>query len=533
MLSFMLFTLAISTLIRLFHLDPNALRLFAVIVIGFLGLSMIIPALSRMTEAWVSRLTGMFGIQGQTQSNGFIPGFITGFSLGIVWSPCAGPILASIATLAATGKVTGSVVLVTLSYIIGIGIPLFFFAYGGQKVFSKTKFLSARTCTIQQIFGVVMLLTALAIYTNYDIYLETQLLNAFPQFSTALNSFESSSTVTKQLNALKGSTQQSTQNTNDLFNTNTPAPDFVGIDKWLNLPTGTQELTMKDLKGKVVLVDFWTYTCINCIRTLPHVTSWYEKYKDEGFVVIGVHTPEFAFEHETQNVLQAIQTYNIHYPVAQDNEYATWNNYSNQYWPAEYLIDAKGNIRRTHFGEGEYDTTEMAIQALLKEAGKKVTTSLQSMPDTTPQGQISPETYLGSKRMQFYYPTSTLGNGQQNFSLTDSPPLNSFSYGGTWNITDETAIAGKNAILTYHFQASKVYIILRPGTAGPGAHVKIFLDGKAIDPSVAGTDVSNGTLTIDTDRLYNLVDLHGKTEEHTIRLEFQTPGIEAYTFTFG
>ncbi len=242
-----------------------------------------------------------------------------------------------------------------------------------------------------------MLLTALTIYTNYDQYLQLKILDKFPILNVANNAFGSNQDLQKQLNVLKGQKNMET------------APDFVGVTKWLNTD---KPLSSKDLKGKVVLVDFWTYTCINCIRTLPHVTAWYDKYKDQGLVVVGVHTPEFEFEKETDNVLSAIKKYNIHYPVAQDNNYATWNNYSNQYWPAEYLIDVNGQVRRTHFGEGEYEQTEQAIQELLKEAGKKVSASLVNMPDQTPNSQLSPETYVGSKRMQFYYSKGNLDSGR-------------------------------------------------------------------------------------------------------------------------
>ncbi len=534
MLSFALFTLAISYLVRLFHLDPNVIRLLAVLILVFLGLSMIIPALSRITELWVSRISGKFGQRTSVQTADFQGGFVTGLSLGIVWSPCAGPILASIATLAATGQVSLSVILVTLAYVTGVGIPLFLFAYGGQKVVGRTRFLSAYTGRVQQVFGALMLLTALAIYTNYDKVVQLKLLNAFPSYSQALTGFEKNSAVKQQLDTLKGKTSATDSDTSGLFNTNTPAPEFIGITKWLNLPAGRQVLTIKELKGKVVLVDFWTYTCINCIRTLPFVTSWYDKYKDQGFVVIGVHTPEFEFEKNTGNVENAIKQYNIHYPVAQDNSYATWNNYNNQYWPAEYLIDANGNIRRTHFGEGKYDETEQAIQALLKEAGKQVNSSLEKREDQTPKYRQSPESYLGSKRMQYYYPNSSVDPGQQIFTLSEKPSMNSFSFGGTWNITDEDAIAGNNAVLTYHFIANKVHLVLRPGKAANGqGRIKVSLDGEIIDSEKAGRDVKDGVVTVDTDRLYNLIDLHEKVEEHVLKLEFQTPGIEAFAFTFG
>lgn len=528
--SFAIFTLTISSLVKLLHFDPNILRLFAVIVIGFLGLTMIIPFLSSLIELWVSRLSGLWGQKGQIRGNDFRSGFVTGFSLGIIWSPCAGPILASIAVIAATGKVNLDVILVTIAYVVGVGIPLFVFAYGGQKIIANTRFVTSHTKKIQQVFGVIMLLTALAIYTNYDKYLQSKFLNMFPQFNS-FNSFEGTQAIQKQLDALKGKQTVGVPiDTSGLFNTNEKAPDFIGITKWLNTD---KPISIGDLKGKVVLVDFWTYTCINCIRTLPHVTAWYEKYKNKGFIVIGVHTPEFEFEKNTRNVLSAIKMYNISYPVAQDNNYSTWNNYNNQYWPAEYLIDGKGNIRRTHFGEGDYDQTEMAIQELLKEAGKNVTGTLENLPDQTPINQISPETYLGSNRMQFYYPSGNTGVLQQTFTLSESIPQNSFSLGGNWNITEENAIAGSNAVLTYNFYASKVFLVLRPGSAGVNARIKVFLDGQIVNDSNAGQDVRNGVVLIDSDRLYNLIDLKGATENHILKIEFESPGIEIFAFTFG
>ncbi|HEX7042289.1 MAG TPA: cytochrome c biogenesis protein DipZ [Patescibacteria group bacterium] len=533
MISFAFFTLFISTLVRLFHIDPNILRNIAVFVIAVLGISMIFPQFSSILEILISRLSSILGQNTQmqnTQRQDFGTGLVTGLSLGIVWSPCAGPILASIAALSATGQVTIYVVLVTFFYVLGVGIPLFIFSFAGQTLFNKTRFLSSQLGRIQQVFGVLMILLALAIYTHYDTYLQAQLLNAFPGFSNSLNSFESNPQVKKQLDILKGNMPTSTpvSNTSGLFNEDSPAPDFVGITKWLNTD---KPLSISDLKGKVVLVDFWTYTCINCIRTLPHVTSWYDKYKDQGFVVIGVHTPEFEFEHETSNVENAIKMYNIHYPVAQDNNYSTWNNYSNQYWPAEYLIDKDGNIRRTHFGEGEYDQMEMTIQALLKEAGKKVNTTLDNMPDTTPNTNISPETYVGANRMEFYFPTGTTGVTNKNFDL-GNPTVNSFSLGGNWNIQDEDAVSGSGAVLVYHFYAGKVFLVLRPPTSGSG-QVKVLLDGKTVGATNAGDDATNGVVNVDTDRLYSLINLQGKVGDHVLRLEFETPGTSAFAFTFG
>ena len=520
MTSFAVFTLSVSYLVRAFHFDPNILRIFAVIIIIFLGLTLIIPALSRLIEGLVSRLTGIIGIQ-QFQGDDFKAGFLTGLMLGVIWSPCGGPILASIATLAATGMVNIQVILVTMAYVSGIGLPLFLFTYGGQQVITRTRFISAYTGRVQQVFGVIMIFTAVAIFFNYDKLLQLKILEVFPAIGQGLNGFEKSSVVTKQLDTLKGKLSTNVSGY--------PAPEFVGITKWLNTD---HPLMLKELRGKVVLIDFWTYTCINCIRTLPHITSWYDKYKDQGFVVIGVHTPEFEFEKDSNNVLNAIKQYNIHYPVPQDNNFTTWNAYNNQYWPAEYLIDAEGNIRRTHFGEGEYDQTEMVIQTLLKEAGQKITNGLVNMPDETPYAQLSPETYLGSERMQYFYPNGNVGSGTQNFSLSQNIPLNSFSLGGNWTITGKQAITGSDSVLEYDFISDKVFLVLRPGK-NVTSKVKILMDGKVTDEKSAGNDVKNGIVIIDTDRLYNLINLHGAIGKHMLRLEFQSSGIEAYVFTFG
>lgn len=314
------------------------------------------------------------------------------------------------------------------------------------------------------------------------------------------------------------------------FNANTLAPDFTGITKWLNSET---PLTIKELRGKVVLVDFWTYTCINCIRTLPHLTSWYEKYKDKGLVIVGVHTPEFQFEHSTKNVLEALKMHGIHYPVAQDNGFSTWNNFNNEYWPAEYLIDAHGQIRRTHFGEGEYDEMEMAIRELLNENGQSPSGPLTNLPDKTPEGEQSPETYLGASRMEYFYPTGKINVGQMIFAFPKEIRLNSFTLSGEWNIQNENAVAGKDAQLQYHFLADKVYLVLHPGKTNVPSRIKVLLDGNPIGRSEVGSDVQNGVVTLDSDRLYNLVDLHGKSGDHTLLLQFETPGIEAFAFTFG
>jgi len=509
--SFALFTLTLSYIVKIIPFDPDILRLFAVLVIGFLGLTLVIPRLTQILEGFVSGLSSRLASSpnpNQPPSTGFWSGYIIGFSLGIVWSPCAGPILATIATLAATQSVNWQIILVTLVYVTGVGIPLFIFATVGSHIFTKSKLLSPYTGKIQQIFGIIMILTALAIFTGYDRVLQAKLLDAIPSYSNFLFKLEGQSQVKSELEKLKQG-EMPIPNPNTIFTPTQPmdsqnasglpdyglAPEFVGIFKWLN----SESLTMTQLKGKVVLVDFWTYTCINCIRTLPFVTSWYEKYKEKGLVVVGVHTPEFEFEKKTENVQGAIKQYKITYPVAQDNDYLTWRAYNNHYWPAKYLVDAKGHVRYFHFGEGEYERAEENIQKLLAEAGLNGEMPPLELPDQTPKAELTPETYLGLSRRNGYGENWTLG--------------------GDWDSRDEYIASKSNSFLDFKFRAAKVFLVITPATSSD--IVKISVDG-----------IYNKTLTLSEARLYTLVEL-SQVGTHLLHLDFPTSGTKVYAFTFG
>lgn len=518
--SFAFFTLALSYILKVISFDPNSLRLVAVVVIGFLGLTLAIPALSQKLEALVSQFSSRLNISSKTQSNGFVSGYVTGFSLGLVWSPCAGPILATIAALAATQQVNLAVILVTLVYVAGVGIPLFIFSSLGSLVFEKSRLFNKYTGRIQQIFGVLMILTALAIYTNYDKVLQAKLLDLVPSYSNFILKLENNPQVKNELDKLKTKPDMGS------LPSKGTAPEFVGITNWLNTD---KPLTMAGLRGKVVLVDFWTYTCINCIRTLPYVTSWYEKYKDMGFVVVGVHTPEFEFEKKTENVLGAIKQYKINYPVAQDNDYRTWNAYNNRYWPAEYLIDVNGNVRRTHFGEGEYEETELAIRRLLEEANNKPTSELTNLKNETPDKRLTPETYLGLGRMEKFASNEKPVEGLNTFT-SGSVPENFFSYEGKWFLDLEYAKASAGSKLLLNFKANKVFLVITPNGVG---RVKVFLDDAVIPSSVSGKDVKDGFLNLDTARLYEIVDLKDGYGIHLLKLEFENDGSQVFAFTFG
>ena len=531
-LSFTILTLSISALESSIGLSPNLLRKLAVVVLLVIGISMAVPALSRRMEASISSLSGRFGGVGRNQRSDFTGGFITGLALGIVWSPCSGPILASIATLAATNKVSFQLVIVTLIYVTGVAIPLFGFAVGGQKLLAKSRRLSKHTGRIQIVSGVVLIVTALAIYTNYDKTLEAKLLNAIPSYSNALTKIESGAGVTKALAKLKGtklipSTANGDQNS--LFNANYPAAELTGINKWLNTAAPK---TLASLKGKVVLVDFWTYSCINCLRTLPHLEAWYKKYHSSGFEIIGVSTPEFAFEKDAGNVNSAIARYGIPYPVALDNNYSTWNVYNNQYWPAEYLIDATGKVRRTEFGEGNYGQTEQAIRTLLANAGHKVSVAPSDLPDMTPQTQLTPETYFGSNRAHFGYPTPNYPNGSFTIPEQKTIPQDQFALGGKWLIASDYVQAAPGATIAEHFAATNVYMILKPGT-GTVNRVAVTYNGKPLVGTLAGSDVVNGVINVDSDRLYNIFSSGSAPSNGTLRFTFLDAGIQAFTFTFG
>ena len=531
-ISFAFFTLAISALESSLGFSPNVLRKMAVIVLLVIGISMVVPALSRRMEASISSLSGRIGGVGKNQRSDFSGGFVTGLALGVVWTPCSGPILASVATLAATNKVSIQVVVVTLFYVAGVSIPLFGFAVGGQKLLSKSRRLSKHTGWIQIASGVIMIITAVGIYTNYDKTIEAKLLNAIPSYSNALTKIESGGSVTKALASLKGTKSvPSSANVDqgNLFNANAAAPEIRGIEKWLNT-SGPQ--TLASLKGKVVLVDFWTYSCINCLRTLPHVEAWYNKYHSSGFEVIGVSTPEFAFEKDPGNVARAIKQYGIPYPVALDNNYKTWNAYNNQYWPAEYLIDATGKIRRTEFGEGNYPESEQAIRTLLANAGHKITVAPSDLPDTTPTTQLTPETYFGSNRAQFGFPTPNYPNGTFTIPEQKTVPLDQFALGGKWTIQPDYIESKKGATITEHFDASKVFLILNPK---PGATntVAVTYNGKPLVGTLAGSDVVNGIIKVDADRLYNIFNSGATNTDGTLKFTFLDDGIQAFTFTFG
>jgi cytochrome c biogenesis protein CcdA/thiol-disulfide isomerase/thioredoxin len=517
--SFTFFTLALGWLTRHLGLGPNALRDVAIVVLLGFGVVLLIPKLLVQFEVLASRLIPP--TQADSSRTDFWGGIVIGISLGLVWTPCVGPIVASVIALSATSAVSGISIFILAAYALGTGVPLLILTYAGQGLLKRVRSMGKYTARIQMVFGAIMVLTAVSMLFGLDRTVQNKLLADLPSsISSGLTQrIEEGSLVQNQIKALKGvSTAQAT--TAATGSSGLPvlgmAPNFTGIDHWLNSPP----LTISQLRGKVVLVDFWTYSCINCLRTLPHVTSWYNAYASQGFVVVGVHSPEFAFEKDTANVAQAIQQNGITYPVAQDNELATWNAYNNEYWPAEYLIDAQGRIREETFGEGGYDTTEKNIQALLAEAkGSAVTLQAPSVPNLTPDEPQSPETYLGTDR-QSGYETGVAPSAldQDSWSLT-----------GDWTIGSQYITSGKAGdTISYRFIGDDAYLVINPPAAG--GTLQVTVDGK---PAGTGTDASNGVISLNEDRLYHLAHVGSAGGDHILTLTFQTPATKAFSFTFG
>lgn len=520
-LSFTLFTLFLSQLVKLTGIPGDFLRSFSVIIIIFFGASLLLPNFQSVMEKFFTKLSSAVSPRA-SKGSGFIGGFILGLSLGLIWTPCVGPIIASVITLAATSSVTSGAILITFSYSLGTAVPMFAVVYGGRKLFLKVPWLLKNTGNIQKIFGILMILVAVGIFFNFDRKFQNYILTVFPQYGAGLTKFEDNKTVNSVLKNVKEEPPLR-DSVNDMMYPK--APDFTAGGEWIN----SQPLTLEKLKGKVVLVDFWTYTCINCIRTLPYLTSWYEKYHDLGFEIVGVHTPEFEFEKVTGNVKKAVADFGLKYPIMQDNDYATWNAYNNHYWPAHYLLDKKGKIRYTHFGEGEYDTTEKKIQDLLKEAGENANRKIEN-PSYSVEAQ-TPETYLGYGRMEGYFDVSQIKHNQENsYSLPKSLTENQFAYGGKWIVEEESAKPQKGATLEYNFTAKDVYLVMTP-SKNP-VMVSVYLDGKQIDPKDSGEDVVNGKVTVNSNRLYRLVNLK-EAQNHILKLKFEDNGISAFAFTFG
>ena len=517
-------------------LGTDPLRALAVVVLLGFGVALLVPAVSDRVEARLSRLAALGP---RSSGDGFASGLLVGAALGFVYTPCAGPILAAVISVSAA---TGRSVAVAIAYAAGSAVVLLALTLGGRRLLDAAR-RAGRGPAIQRTLGVVMIATALVIISGEDVRFDQFVAQHIPDVNLTA-SLERSHAVTSRLHDVTGRRQRFVQAAGTsaalaaaadaaAAGSSLPplgaAPEFTDTQRWFNTP-GNRPLTMASLRGRVVLIDFWTYTCINCIRTLPYLKAWDARYRSAGLTIVGVHTPEFSFEHDASNVAGAISQFGIRYPVVQDNDYGTWNAYGNQYWPADYLVDANGQVRYTAFGEGDYTKTEDAIRALLAEAGH---TGLGAMARPSgvivPSLQATPETYLGAARGQGWLPGAPTP-GLHHYTGSPQLPLNAFAYSGTWQIADQPATAVANSTIDADVQARNVYLVLSSAGGRPRP-VRVELAGRPIPAGLAGADVHNGVVTVTGQRLYSLVSAPTDSR-HLLRLSF-APGVAGYAFTFG
>ncbi len=502
-------------------------RYAAMLLLLLMGLALIFPALSdRMMRPFVA-----FGgrlQQRADQQASFKGSLLLGVAVGFLWAPCAGPILGLVLAGAALSGANLYSALLLLVFAAGAATSLAVALLAGGRVFNLMKRGLGAEEWLRRGLGVAVLVGVVAIALGWD----TRFLSQFQFLNTA-------GTEQKLIAKLAKPAAPPQSGTNVPDEASLPLmPPFEGATQWFNLPP----LTGGSLRGKVVLVDFWTYSCINCLRTLPYLEAWDEKYRDQGLVIVGVHTPEFAFEKDPRNVGQAIRDLGIKYPVVMDNRYAIWNAYNNQYWPAHYLIDAQGHIRDQHFGEGAYDETERMIQTLLEEAHRGAPAMNEGLVRVAGQGAMaaamdtnrSPETYVGYARQQnLVSPEPVKRDVAANYSAPRVLKPDQWALSGKWRVSPEAAaVQASGAAISYRFRGRDLHLVL--GTLhGKPVRFRVTLDGG--EPGTNhGTDIdAQGNGVIREQRLYQLIRQSGKIGIHTFRIEFLDAGAEAFAFTFG
>lgn len=544
-------------------------RWLALALVAVFGATLLFPKLAeRLTHPLVSlgnRLTqsaqGEDSTSGESRGTGPGASFLLGIATGLLWAPCAGPILGLVLTGAALQGASVGTTLLLVAYAAGAATSLALALLVGGRVFATMKRSLGAGEWIRRVLGGLMLAGVAAIALGLDTGVLAQVSTAstggieqrlVDQLGARRNANGNDTGNAPQApqtdanNATNGPAMMAASNAMVRTAANEPAPlpvegqlpSLDGAVQWLNSPP----LTAQALRGKVVLVDFWTYSCINCLRTLPYVKAWAQKYRDQGLVVIGVHAPEFAFERDISNVKKAVNDLGVDYPVAIDNNYAIWRGFNNQYWPAHYFVDAQGRVRYHHFGEGNYAESERVIQQLLREAGAKQVADgitdvkaagVQQAPDMS--DVRSPETYVGYERAEnFTSPGGAVKDTVTDYRAPTSPSLNNWGLAGRWNVGPEQATATQaGASIVYRFHARDLHLVLGPDTNGKPVRFRVTVDGQA-PGNAHGTDVAaDGTGTVTSQRLYQLVRQTGDVQDRTFTIEFLDPGALAYAFTFG
>lgn len=535
-------------------------RFAAMALLAMFGIALLFPALADRIVRPLVALGGHLSdavAQHGSGSGAVLPSLLLGLATGLLWAPCAGPILGLILTGAALQGANAATSLLLLAYAGGTATSLAVAILAGGKIFALMKRSLGVGVWLRRAGGVAVLAAVAVIALGLDTGFLTQLSLASTSAleQRLLDRFDPAATPPAAPTMMSG-TAPAMNSGNPAVTGSNPAmmaaklsgteaklpvegtlPSLAGAVVWLNSPP----LTAEGLKGKVVLVDFWTYSCINCLRAIPYVRAWAEKYKDQGLVVIGVHTPEFAFEKRIDNVKQAVSDLKIAYPVAVDNDYAIWRAVKNQYWPAHYFIDAEGRIRHHHFGEGAYEASEKVIQQLLAESGRadvaKGTVSVRASGAEMASDEAdvrSPETYLGYERAEnFVSPGGAVEDAASRYE-PGMPRLNEWGLSGQWTIGKEHAgLDAPDGGITYRFHARDLHLVLGPAADGKPVRFRVTIDG-AVPGADHGIDIdAEGNGTVTGQRLYQLVRQGGPVKDRTFEIWFLDAGAQAYAFTFG
>lgn len=516
-------------------------RWVALVVMAVFALALLLPAFAdRLLAPFQragARLSARADAADEAGRGGAGTSLLIGIATGLLWAPCAGPILGLVLTGAALEGASAGTSSLLLAYALGAVTALALAVWVGGRVFNALKARLGLGNTLRRILGVAALLAVVAIAMGWD----TGVL-------TRLSSVSTARLEQGLLEAVPGATAAGGKAlTTTAARVDAPLPvegtlpALDGATGWLNSPP----LDREQLRGKVVLVDFWTYSCINCLRAMPFVHDWAERYREHGLVVVGVHTPEFAFERNPRNVMRAVEQLDVTYPVALDNNYSIWRAFENQYWPAHYFVDAQGRIRAHQFGEGNYAHSEQVIRRLLQEAGQRDlpppldagAATLQGVAEQADMGNLrSPETYLGHARAEHFASPGGLRKGQPfDYALPARWTLNDWALAGRWTVDQEAAtLQSPGGRVAFRFHARDLHLVLAPAGNGAPVRFRVLLDGKPLPAADAGGDVRpDGTGQVDEHRLYQLVRQRDSVGEHLFEIEFLDPGVQAYAFTFG
>ena len=521
-------------------------RWLALAVMAVLGLTLLIPALSDLLTRPLVRLGARLQ-QGRSREAGPGASLLIGASIGLLWAPCAGPILGLVLAASALSGLTVHSLGLLLAFALGAASSLAVALLAGQRVFQALKRSLGAEAWLRRALGALVLAGVAAIALGAD----TQLLAAVQYVNTnrlerrLVGALDRPQPV--RAAALPAAPTVASIEVSDVTPVLPPLknegrmPSLNGAVAWINSP----RLTRKSLRGKVVLVDFWTYSCINCLRSLPYIEAWAKKYSSQGLVVIGVHSPEFAFERDVANVRKAVQQLGLTFPIAVDSNHKIWNAFNNEYWPADYFVDARGDIRFAHFGEGNYAESERVIQELLADAHHQTPAGAESLVSLSVDGAgaeapadardlESPETYIGYARGErFDSPQRLRTDTTATYTAPILPTLNQWGLAGAWNVGPHMAVlkrAGGGII--YRFHARDLHLVLGSGTGKP-IRFQVLIDGAPPGPNHGADDNAQGYGVVRFQRLYQLIRQRGPVEDRTFTIRFLDSGVQAYSFTFG